>query len=296
MKFSKLFSLGAVLAAMLLAGTGANATSGILFPGQTTSVNVVILDRRSWATGVDSLGYAVAYYPFMQTAGTLITRGNDATYPGYVLLQQAPNSVAYSNQYNVTASADIKSVQTFLGQQSSSANDMEVTFTQSWSGSNLTISVSSWSLFGLNLVPYGVDQTECNLTATATCFGTLLLQANTGFSCQNTAIPGLEACFAAGKGCLAWMAQAVSSLVLYCNTEMSVLVSIVCTDGTTGATALCNYIAQMKPSGVAGTVIVSANADGTGPMTASGGGSTNTSAVDVSLGVAAAAAVAFLAL
>lgn len=263
MHFSKLISLVAVLVAVVLATTGVSAQNGLLSTSTSTGqATVVILDATSWANQVDENGYSVMLYPFFMSASQLATRGATA---GYVMLQSPSGTVVYINVYNVTTSADISAVTSWLNALPATEDDIQVSFTPSWSGTTLAITPSSWSMYGINLVPFGVNQTTCNLTQAATCMGALLLKATTGgFACATYGVSALRSCFAPpiGTGCLGWLVNELSLLSSYCLTDISIVSSVVCTDGSSGATALCDYVAEMVPSGKVGVTITSADAAG----------------------------------
>jgi hypothetical protein len=124
-----------------------------------------------------------------------------------------------------------------------------------------------------------------------------VLSGGTGWAnCATVGVADVKTCFAppTGTGCLAALIQALSTVMGYCQTSIST-VSMICTDGTDGAEALCAYVNAMKPSGVASsTVITSADADGTVSSTKGNGGSGATAVTAAGVAVAAAAIAATL--
>jgi hypothetical protein len=256
MHLSKIFSVVAVLAA-LIAGQGAVAQNGLLTTsmGSTTAI---LIDRTTWTNMVDSKGHPVMIYPYFVTVAQLVANVD----AGYVFLQTIPNSIMYRVVYNFTVSDDQK-IKTWLTSQNQVANNVQVSIDPSWSGTTLNIDTSNWAIVGVNLNPYDVNTTSCDLTAAATCIGGVLSAATSRFSCIEQGIPGLKTCFAAGTGCLAFMVQMMGFVTTYCKQSPGTLSSIVCTDKTEGTEAICAYIDAMLPSGVPGDAIVSADADGT---------------------------------
>jgi hypothetical protein len=258
MHFSKIFSVVAVLAA-LIAGQGAVAQNGLLTT-QLGSTTAILIDRTTWTNMADSKGHPVMIYPYFVTVAQLVANVD----AGYVFLQTIPNSIMYRVVYNFTVSDDQK-IKTWLTSQNQAANNVQVSIDPSWTGTTLNIDTTNWALTGANLNPYEVNMTSCDLTGAATCIGSVLTAATSRFSCIEEGIPSLKACFAppTGTGCLAFMIQMIGFVTTYCKQSPGTLSSIVCTDKTEGTEAICAYIDAMLPSGVAGDAIVTADADGT---------------------------------
>lgn len=290
MKFSKLFSAVTVLTALMLGHTAA-AQNGLLV-AMSGSTTAYVMDRTTWNGMVDSKGHYVSLYPFFVTVAQLVANVD----AGYVLLQQIPSNIMYRVVYNLTSS-DSQMIKTWLLSQNQVANNVQVsldsTSAGAWTGTTLNVDTSNWALVGVNLNPYDVNSTTCDLGASATCIGTALVAATSRFSCIEEGIPMLKNCFATGTGCLAFLIQMMGTVTTYCKQSPGTLSTLVCTDKDEGTEAICKYIDGMMPSGIPGSAITSADADGT--MDSVNGNQPGGSASGLAATAAAATAVATIA-
>lgn len=294
-----------VLAAVAVAATVAFAQTNVpgvmLMPPEggssnaasAVTVTAVLLDSMTYSNvnQTDAKGHYWPLYPYFRTVGDLVAA--QAAGSTFWLVQQLENNVLFMPIYNFSA-AESATIATWLQTQPAGATNVEVSFSATWSNYRIVIDTTAWTRSGMNLVPYDVLPT-CNLQVGLYCMKTL--QESLPVQCDPYGVGMLKGCFTLAPGCLGPMIRSIGLVATLCQTQISIVQGSVCNDSVAGANALCGYIANMMPSGVAsadGSVVVSAGTGGTPPAGSVGATPKKSGAAAVGVAAALAAAVATL--
>lgn len=202
-----------------------------------------------------SIGSSHPYYP--DTKALLAYNSS-----GYCIVSRATGSTAYVLEWNFnTAESDIITnwlVANYLG--SNTRNNLELTISGTWTSGRFTVTPTSWTITQTSIMPYGINYATCNVTKMLGCL--LSIETSLPGDCSNVLLPHVKSCVNNNPSCPALVGKLAIFVDNYCTLSRAVIDTLFCNDGSAGGTAVCEYVAAAKPTGIYAEVLITDSANG----------------------------------
>jgi hypothetical protein len=253
--FSKLAVFFTALVAVLAAYTVDAQATILTSPGSgLTSAVVGTPVALSQFNAANGWGM---FAPFAYSAADIAATSGDM-----VLIHkndQTPMAFQWNIIWNFTTS-ESTTIRTWLSGLSA-RNNIVVSFTATWyDDGRFPVDTSSWTFAQQSLMPYGMTD-ACNVSALVA--GNRLTLTLLPAPCTTVLVPSQKQGAISAPQCLMYFGKTALEVYTACQTVRSFLETVYCTDGSSGVDTVCNYNQNFLPSGVAGPVIITVNADGT---------------------------------